>query len=254
MYTGLSSVQSSYHFVLPLVALVTPVLSSHPMASAGSWWVHFGSSELSFLTLLPGASITPAFCLWSQCFTLPPGPLWVFSRLLGLLFMTTSGSNSSPDPGTNLDFNLGLTTHHIAFKKLLTQTPTCKPRKASPQSWQGKWIHDIFDVPLKIYNPHHTTIFMLSKRQKKNRATSEEINVADHEKKLCRSHPGSIIFISLWTNFCDYITRNLQLSEEHWDVYFVLQFHEIGLWLDGKEDKQSKKVDRKITAEVLRAL
>jgi len=127
----------------------------------------------------------------------------------------------------------------------MVQTSTHKPRKAGPQSRQGKWIHDIFSAPLKIYNPHCTAILHAQQKARKNRAIPKEANVAGHNRKLQRSRPGSIILISSWTNPYDCITRNLLLSKGYWDVHSTSQFHEIGPWLDGKGDRWSKKAGHK---------
>jgi len=138
-----------------------------------------------------------------------------------------SGSNSGPDPGANLGSNPGPTTRRTARKKPMVQTPTRKPRKAGPQSRQGKRIHDIFGAPLKIYNPRRTAILRAQQKARKNGATPEEVNAAGRDRKLRRSHPGSIITISSWTNPCGRITRNPPLSEGHWDVHSTPQFYEI---------------------------
>ena len=142
-------------------------------------------------------------------------------------------SNCSPDSGTNPSpssgSNLGPTTRYrTARKKPLTQTPTHKPRKAGPQSRQGKRIHDIFGAPLKIYNPRRTAVLRAQQKARKNGATPKEINAAGHGRKVRRSHPGSKTPISSWTNPCGRITRNPPLSEEYWDVHSTPQFHEIG--------------------------
>ena len=135
-----------------------------------------------------------------------------------------SRSNPSPSSGSNP----GPTTCRTARKKPVTQTPARKPRKAGPQSNQGKRIQDIFRAPLKTYNPCRTAILRAQQKARQNGATPEEVNAAGRDRKLRRSHPGSIIPISSWTNACGRITRNLPLSEEHWDVHSTPQFHEIG--------------------------
>ena len=123
----------------------------------------------------------------------------------------------------------------------MTRNPIHKPRKAGPQSRQGKRIQDIFGTPLKIYNPRRDAIRRAQQKARKNGATPEEINAAGRGRRLRRSHPGSIIPISSRTNPCGCITRNPPLSEEHWDVHSTPQFHETGSRLDDKGDGRSKK-------------
>ena len=139
------------------------------------------------------------------------------------------GPNPSPNPSPSSSSNPVPITRRTARKKPVAQTTIWKPRKAGPQSWQGKRIHDIFGTPLKIYNPHRDAILHAQQKARQNGATSEEVNAAGHGRKLRTSHPGSITPISSWTNPCGCITRNPPLSEGHWDLHSTPQFHEIGL-------------------------
>ena len=79
-----------------------------------------------------------------------------------------------------------------ARKQPATRGLIRQPRKAGPQTYQGKRNREIFGAPLKIYNPRQDARLRAQTKARKKGATPEEVPAAGH-RKLRRSHPGSTI-------------------------------------------------------------